>query len=93
MKSLKSVIRTLRAQRRAAASFVEKFSREIERIDAGLLALGGKVGRAAGRKRRKMSAAARRKIAMAQKARWQKVRARAKSKGKTKTGPKVVAAA
>jgi hypothetical protein len=59
-----------------------KLKGQIERLQARLEALAGDTtpgpGRKPGRKRRKMSAAARRKISLAQKARW------AKAKGKTK---------
>jgi hypothetical protein len=57
---------------------------KIERLQSQLVALAGntsasKAAVKGGRKRRKMSAAARRKISLAAKARWAKVRA---SKGK-----------
>ncbi len=55
---------------------------QIERLHSRLAALAGKASAApAGkpvRKRRKMSAAARRKISLAAKARWARVRAKAK---------------
>ena len=55
---------------------------QIERLQSKLEALAGDTasgpGRKPGRKRRKLSAAARRKISLAQKARWAKVRAKAK---------------
>ena len=57
---------------------------QIERLQSRLEALAGNgspgPGRKPGRKRRKMSAAARRKISLAAKARWAKVRAGKKSK-------------
>ena len=59
-----------------------KLKAQIERLQSKLEALAGSEsagpGRKPGRKRRKMSAAARRKISLAQKARW----AKAKGKGK-----------
>lgn len=57
---------------------------KIERLQSRLEALATDSspapGRKRGRKRRKMSAAARRKISLAAKARWAKVRAAKKSK-------------
>jgi anti-sigma factor RsiW len=57
---------------------------QIERLQSRLETLAGNTppspGRKAVRKRRKMSAAARRKISLAAKARWAKVRAAKKSK-------------
>jgi hypothetical protein len=52
---------------------------EVQRLSAALAALGNMTGRS-GRKRRALSAAARRKISLAQKARW------AKRSSKTRTG-------
>src|SRR6266853_748869 len=45
---------------------------EVKRLDAALAALGNLTGRSPARKRRTLSAAARRKISLAQKARWAK---------------------
>jgi len=73
LKTLKSVIRTLRKQKRIAAQTIEKLTREVERINAGIAALNtGKGGRPAGkiRRRRKLSKAARQRISIAQKRRW-----------------------
>jgi hypothetical protein len=82
---IKSVIRTLKSQRKVAAGFVEKYTKEIELIDQGIAALGGRTGRPKIHTRRKMSAAGRRKIAAAQRARWAKIRAKAKAaKAKSK---------
>jgi hypothetical protein len=57
---------------------------QIERLQSRLEALAGNTppspGRKVVRKRRKMSAAARRKISLAAKARWAKVKAAKKSK-------------
>jgi hypothetical protein len=47
---------------------------EVNRLDAALAALGSLTGRSPARKRRTLSAAARRKISLAQKARWAKRR-------------------
>src|SRR5215470_1038560 len=82
---LKSIIRSLRSQRKAATRILEKTTREIEKIDAGLAALNGRAGRGGlpqgVRKRRKMSAKARARISAAQKKRWRAVRAN-KRKGR-----------
>jgi hypothetical protein len=45
---------------------------EVNRLDAALAALGNLTGRSLAGKRRTLSAAARRKISLAQKARWAK---------------------
>jgi cell division protein FtsB len=73
LKTLKSVIRTLRKQKRIAAQTIEKLTQEVERIDAGIAALNtGTGGRPPGktRRRRRLSKAARQRISMAQKKRW-----------------------
>jgi hypothetical protein len=61
-----------------------KLKAQIERLQSRLEAMAGdnspSPGRKPGRKRRKMSAAARRKISLAAKARWAKVRAAKKAK-------------
>jgi len=61
-----------------------KLKAQIERLHSRLEALAANgspsPGRKPGRKRRKMSASARRKISLAAKARWAKVRAAKKSK-------------
>jgi hypothetical protein len=63
-----TVVRQLRSERRRAAN-------EVERLDAAIAALGGSTyGRRNGDSR--MSAAARERIAAAQRARWEKVRGR-----------------
>jgi hypothetical protein len=46
--------------------------REVDRLGAALAALGSVTARSLARKRRTLSAAARRKISLAQKARWAK---------------------
>ena len=48
---------------------------EVKRLGAALAALGSLTGRSPTGKRRTLSAAARRKISLAQKARWARVRA------------------
>jgi cell division protein FtsB len=73
LKTLKSVIRTLRKQKRIATQTIEKLTHEVERIDAGIAALNAGTGsHPAGRtrKRRKLSKAARQRISVAQKKRW-----------------------
>jgi cell division protein FtsB len=77
VKTLKSVIRTLRKQKRIAAQTIEKLTQEVERIDAGIAALN--TGRPAGktRKRRRLSKAARQRISIAQKRRWREQKAKA----------------
>ncbi len=73
MASFNQLLKQLRDKRSSA-------SRELTRLDEAIAALeqlGGSAGRGAGkrgRKRRTMSAAARRKIAAAQRARWARVR-------------------
>lgn len=59
-----------------------KLKGQIERLQSRLESLAGDnspgPGRKPGRKRRKMSAAARRKISLAQKARWAKAKAKSR---------------
>jgi cell division protein FtsB len=79
LKTLKSVIRTLRKQKRIATQTIEKLTQEVERIDAGIAALNaGTGGRPPGktRKRRKLSKAARQRISVAQKRRWREQKAK-----------------
>jgi len=75
--NMKSLLSLSVAQLKRAA----KLKAQIERLQSKLESLAGSdspgPGRKPGRKRRKMSAAARRKISLAQKARW----AKAKKKG------------
>lgn len=72
MAQMTAVIQQLRKERERAA-------REVEQLDAALAALNGATGRRSGS--RTLSAAARERIAAAQRARWARVR------GTTKTGP------
>ncbi len=87
MKTLKSVIRTLRKQKRIAAQTIEKLTHEVERIDAGIAALNtGAGGRPAGktRRRRRLSKAARQRISVAQKKRWAAAKKTHTAKAKSK---------
>ena len=65
---------------------LEQLKQERAKLDNAIKALGGVVGIGSGRQstngreRRKMSAAARKRIADAQRARWAKVRAKAAKK-------------
>jgi hypothetical protein len=61
MANLSAVIEQLKAER-------EQVHKEAQRIDAALAALGG------GKSKRTLTAASRRKIAAAQRARWAKVK-------------------
>jgi hypothetical protein len=72
MNSLKNIVRALQKER-------STLSKKIKLIDHGLKALGSLDGLGAGRSanRRRMSAAARRKITRAQKLRWARYRAKA----------------
>src|SRR5437660_5469257 len=68
MGNLSGVVQHLRKER-------ERAQKEVDRMDAALAALGSsKSGSPMRRQRRTMSAAARRKISLAQKARWAKTR-------------------
>jgi hypothetical protein len=81
MLNLANVVQQLRKER-------DQARRRIEQLDGALKVLGslgglqGRVGRAqaAGKKRRTMSAAARKRIAVAQRARWAKWKAAKRSK-------------
>jgi hypothetical protein len=70
--NLKTIVGALQKERRT-------IQRRIKLVDHGLKALTNLNGRGAGRgaNRRRMSAAARRKIARAQKLRWARYRAKA----------------
>jgi hypothetical protein len=65
MGNLSVVVQQLRTER-------ERAQREVHRIDAALAALGSPSSNGSNRGRHSMSAAARRKISLAQKARWAK---------------------
>src|SRR6266852_1630519 len=65
MTNLSGVVQQLKKARATAQG-------EVRRLDAALAALGNLTGRSPGGKRRTLSAAARRKISLAQKARWAK---------------------
>jgi hypothetical protein len=65
---------------------LERAKNEVERYGAALVALGSsKVGSKLGGQRRTLSAAARRKISLAQKARWAKQKASGPSHGPKRT--------
>jgi hypothetical protein len=72
LSTLRSVIRSLRAQHKSILATMEKLEHNRQRVEAGLLALrDGNVRPPVNvRKRRKLSKAARRKISQAQKKRW-----------------------
>ncbi len=80
MPRLARILRQLKSQRQVAQAEVDKLDRAIEALTEGQRGSG----RPPGRKRRRMSAAARKKIAAAQRARWSKIKARKKA-AKTKT--------
>src|ERR1700730_11037545 len=69
-----------------------KAQKEADRLGAALAALGTLTGRSATRKLRTLSAAARRKISLAQKARWAKRRTNTQ-KGKARPKHRMTAAA
>jgi hypothetical protein len=65
MGNLSAVVQQLRRER-------ERAQKEVHRIDAALTALGSLTANGSNRGRHTMSAAARKKISLAQKARWAK---------------------
>jgi hypothetical protein len=72
LSTLRSVIRSLRAQHKSILATMEKLERDRQRVEAGLLALrdGNVRAPANAHKRRKLSKAARQRISLAQKKRW-----------------------
>lgn len=82
MGNMSVVVRQLRTER-------ERAQREVIRIDAALAALGSPSSNGSNRGRHSMSAAARRKISLAQKARW----AKQKSGAQTAKPKRVISAA
>lgn len=70
MSNLSAVVQELKKER-------ERAQKEVQRIDAALAALGSLISNSSSRQHT-MSAAARRRISLAQKARWAKQRARPK---------------
>jgi hypothetical protein len=68
---MSSIIAQLKAER-------DRVAKQLSGIDAALTAFAGVYGGKLSRKRRKMSAKSRAKIAAAQRARWAKVRAKKK---------------
>ena len=79
MPGLDKILRQLKAQRQVAQAEVDKLDRAIEALTEGRRS----PGRLPARKRRGLSAAGRKKIAAAQRARWSKIKARKKAKAKT----------
>ena len=78
MATLTKALQELRAERKKAQDRVEKLDEAISTVGSLLLAVGG--NRASGNHAgRTLSAAARRRISIAQKARWAKVRQKAKA--------------
>ena len=80
MPRLARILRQLKAQRQVAQAEVDKLDRAIEALTEGRRS----PGRPPARKRRGLSAAGRKKIAAAQRARWSKIKARKKA-AKTRT--------
>jgi len=80
MTNLAGVVRQLKSERDRAA-------KEIERLEAALAALNGSYGKRT-LTRGRMSAAARAKIAAAQRARWAKVKASKSQSGNGNAAPK-----
>ena len=80
MPGLDKILRQLKAQRQVAQAEVDKLDRAIEALTEGQRG----PGRPPGRKRSRFSAAARKRMAAAQRARWAKIKARKKA-AKTKT--------
>ncbi len=80
MPRLARILRQLKAQRQVAQAEADKLDRAIEALTEGQRGSG----RPPGRKRSRLSAAGRKKIAAAQRARWSKIKARKKA-AKTKT--------
>jgi hypothetical protein len=74
MGNVSSIVRQLKKER-------DRVEQQLSGLNAALAAFAGVYRGAAkpGRKRRKMSVAARKKIAAAQRARWAKIRAKKKS--------------
>src|SRR5882757_136317 len=79
MTNLSGVVQQLKKARARAEG-------EVKRLGAALAALGNLTGRSLAKKRRTLSAAARRKISLAQKARWAKW-ASSTRKGVPRTSP------
>ena len=75
MPRLARILRQLKAQRQVAQAEVDKLDRAIKALTEGRKG----PGRPPARKRRGLSAAAHKKIAAAQRARWYKIKARKKA--------------
>ena len=75
MPRLARIVRQLKGQRQVAQAEVDKLDRAIEALTEGRRS----PGRPRPRKRRGLSAAGRKKIAAAQRARWSKIKARKKA--------------
>ena len=80
MPRLARIVRQLKGQRQVAQAEVDKLDRAIEALTEGHRS----PERRPGKKRRRVSAAARKKMSAAQRARWSKIKARKKAV-KTKT--------
>lgn len=72
MAGLLEILVTLKAER-------ERLQRDLKKLDSAVGALEGLTKKIRGKRQRKLSAGARRRIAVAQKARWAKWKARKKS--------------
>ncbi len=69
MSTLQHVFKQLKDERKRA-------QKELARLEEAISAFGKLVGKRAGRAQRKLSAAARKRIAAAQRARWAKLKAK-----------------
>ena len=75
MPRLARILRQLKAQRQVAQAEADKLDRAIEALTEGHRG----PARPPGKKRRRVSAAARKRMATAQRARWSKIKARKKA--------------
>lgn len=79
MAGLLKIIATLKAER-------GRLQRDLKKLDSAVVALESLTKRTRGKRQRKLSAGARRRIAFAQKARWANVRATYRSSQKKRGG-------
>jgi len=65
-----NILRALQREEKKSLKLIDEAQEKLNGVREAMRVLGGKIGKATGRKRRKMSAATRKKMAASAKKRW-----------------------
>jgi len=72
-----NILRALQLEEKKSLKLIDEAQDKLNGVREAMRVLGGKIGKATGRKRRKMSAATKAKMSKAAKARWAKAEKKA----------------